>query len=268
MDFYVLIPARLESTRLENKMLQDLQGVPLVVRTAQQAQKSAAQAVYIATDNAQIAAVARAHGIDHVMTRSHETGTDRLAEAAHILDLPPDAIIVNVQGDEPLIDPLLINAVAQQLQQDTEAAMATAAAPLKERAQLFDPNIVKVVCDFQQQALYFSRAPIPWERDGDNSPDASSKGAASRGDTPPNDPPAPALHHMGIYAYRNAFLQRFPTLSPGVLERLESLEQLRALEHGETIRVHRWPKTPAPGIDTAQDLALVRQLLADPHSPL
>src|SRR5690625_2045636 len=246
MDFYVLIPARLESTRLENKMLQDLQGVPLVVRTAQQAQKSAAQAVYIATDNAQIAAVARAHGIDHVMTRSHETGTDRLAEAAHILDLPPDAIIVNVQGDEPLIDPLLINAVAQ----------------------LFHPNIVKVVYDFQQQALYFSRAPIPWERDGDNSPDASSKGAASRGDTPPNDPPAPALHHMGIYAYRNAFLQRFPTLSPGVLERLESLEQLRALEHGETIRVHRWPKTPAPGIDTAQDLALVRQLLADPHSPL
>src|SRR5699024_5023742 len=142
MDFHVLIPARLESSRLKNKMLLDLQGVPLVIRTAQQALKSVAKQVCIATDNEQIAALAQAHNIKHVLTRNHETGTDRLAEAAQILGLPTDAIIVNVQGDEPLIDPELINAVAQQLH-GSQANMATAAAPIEQRAQLFNPNTVK-----------------------------------------------------------------------------------------------------------------------------
>jgi len=256
MDFHVLIPARLESARLKNKMLLDLLGVPLVIRTAQQALKSNAQKVYIATDNDQIAALAQAHNIKHVLTRTHETGTDRLAEAAQILKLPAEAVIVNVQGDEPLIDPELINAVAKQLQ-GSRANMATAAAPIEQRAQLFNPNTVKVVCNFEQQALYFSRAPIPWARNDNDAHDWAQ--ASSDLDQPA---PAQALHHIGIYAYRNAFLQRFPTLAPGVLERLESLEQLRALEHGEIIRVHHWHKAPAPGIDTAQDLARVRKLLA------
>src|SRR5699024_7213004 len=214
MDFHVLIPARLESSRLKNKMLLDLQGVPLVIRTAQQALKSVAKQVCIATDNEHIDALAKAHNIKHVLTRNHETGTDRLAEAAQILGLPTDAIIVNVQGDEPLIDPELINAVAQQLH-GSQANMATAAAPIEQRAQLFNPNTVKVVCDFKKQALYFSRAPIPWERNDDDTHNWSQ--AVSDLDQPA---PAQALHHIGIYAYRNAFLQRFPTLAPGTLERL------------------------------------------------
>lgn len=261
MDFYVLIPARLESTRLKNKMLLDLNGLPLVIRTAQQAQKSSAQRVFIATDNSEIAAVAKTHGIDCVITRQHETGTDRLAEATEQLKLPKEAIIVNVQGDEPLIDPQLINAVAEQLKIDPQAQMATAAAPLTTQNNLFNPNIVKVVCNNQQQAMYFSRAPIPWAR---GSYDATTP-ASSSADT--QNPAFDALHHIGIYAYRNDFLQLFPSLTSGTLERLESLEQLRALEHGATIRVLHWPKTPAPGVDTAEDLDLVRELLVRSTDP-
>lgn len=255
MDFYVLIPARLESTRLKNKMLQDLHGLPLVIRTARQAQLSQARQVFIATDNNEIAAAATTHGIRPIMTGPHDTGTDRLAAAAQQLQLPQEAIIVNVQGDEPLIDPQLINAVAKQLAINPQAEMATAAAALNSFEQLFNPNVVKVVCNQQQQALYFSRAPIPWVRDQYPIPTQLPQ-------LSPHPTVTAALHHIGIYAYRNHFLQRFPTLPSGTLEHLESLEQLRALEHGATILVHRWSAPPAPGVDTAEDLALVRQILA------
>lgn len=253
MSFYVLIPARLQSTRLENKMLIDLHGVPLVVRTAQQAQRSAAKKVCIATDSEQIARAAQQHDIPVVRTQAHDTGTDRIAEAAHTLGLAADEIIVNVQGDEPLIDPVLINQVAGQLKNNSCASMATAAAALTDAQSLFDPNVVKVVCNAQQQALYFSRAPIPWERDRF---DAAQKPTG-------NLTPHMALQHIGLYAYKNHFLQCFPHLPPGVLERLESLEQLRALEHGHTIAVYLYDQTPAPGVDTANDLKQVRTLLAD-----
>lgn|SRR5690625_272155 len=252
MQFYVLIPARLESSRLENKMLCDIQGVPLVIRTAKQAQKSAAKKVFIATDSDKIAQTASQYGIASIRTQQHQTGTDRIAEAASQLELDPTDIIVNVQGDEPLIAPLLINQVAQRLYHDPDASMATVAAPLTTMRSLMDPNIVKVVCNNQQQALYFSRAPIPWARDQFDADQNNS----------PNTPPPQALHHIGIYAYRNHFLQRFPTLAAGQLERIESLEQLRALEHGFIISVHLSPTAPAPGVDTPADLEKVRQLLA------
>jgi|SRR5690625_1022607 len=253
MSFSVLIPARLESARLKNKMLVDIHGVPLVVRTARQALRSQADRVYIATDSEAIAQAAQRHDIAVVRTQAHETGTDRIAQAAQILDLAAEEIIVNVQGDEPLIDPALINKVAAQLHNDPEASMATAAAPLTKGDSFFNPNIVKVVCNTRQQALYFSRAPIPWDRDAFDT--AQYK--------PPKKAPAQTLQHIGIYAYKNHFLQRFPQLSPGVLERLESLEQLRALEHGYAITVYTYPATPPPGVDTDADLQQVRSLLAE-----
>lgn len=253
MSFYVLIPARLESARLKNKMLLDIHGIPLVVRTARQAQRSRARQVYIATDSEHIAQAAQSHGIAVVHTRAHDTGTDRIAEAAQTLGLAAEDIIINVQGDEPLIDPTLIDEVADQLRNDLEASMATAAAPLTDGDSFFNPNIVKVVCNARQQALYFSRAPIPWVR--------AVFDTAQHG--PSKKTPSQALHHIGIYAYKNHFLQRFPQLTPGILERLESLEQLRALEHGYAISVYPYPATPPPGVDTDADLRQVRSLLAE-----
>lgn len=252
MSFYVLIPARLESSRLKNKMLLDLQGIPLVIRTALQAQHSSAEKVFIATDSECILQVAQQYNIPAVRTQAHATGTDRIAAAAQTLGLEAEEIIINVQGDEPLIDPALINQVAQQLQNDPKACMSTAAAPLTDHDSFFNPNIVKVVCNAQQQALYFSRAPIPWARD-------QFDAAQNKAEKPA---PCGALQHIGIYAYKNHFLQRFPRLSPGVLEQLESLEQLRALEHGYAITVYSYPNTPPPGVDTADDLRKVRELIA------
>jgi len=249
--FTVIIPARLASTRLPGKMLADLAGVPMVVRVAQRAAQSGAQDIFIATDDKKIAQVVRSFGIQAVMTRGdHPSGTDRLAETVSHLKLSDDAIVVNVQGDEPLIDPALIHQVASLLAQHPCAAIATCAAPIADAAHFFNPNIVKVVCDKNKLALYFSRAPIPWARE------ALSNGAQT---LPPS---LPALHHIGLYAYRVHFLKIFPGLSRGVLEDIESLEQLRALEHGFKIAVHQTDYHPGAGVDTQADLDRVRQLLS------
>ena len=252
MSFTVVIPARAASTRLPGKPLLDLGGLPMVVRTAQQAARSAASRILIATDHADIAQAAATHGIEAVMTRAdHPTGTDRLAEVVTALGLDDDAIVVNVQGDEPLIDPALVNAVADLLAQHPDAAIATCAAPIRDADTLFDPNAVKVVCGANARALYFSRAPIPWARD------ALADGQQRLA------PGLPAWLHIGLYAYRAGFLRQFPDLPPGQLERVESLEQLRALEQGFPIVVHAVDAVPARGVDTAEDLARVRAWLQD-----
>lgn len=248
--FIVIIPARHASTRLPGKMLADLAGVPMVVRVAQRAAASGATSVLIATDDQRIAEVARTFGVESVMTRAdHPSGTDRLAEVVELLQLTDDALVVNVQGDEPLIDPDLINSVAYLLAQHPDAAMSTCAAPISDPSLFFNPNVVKVVCDQRGDALYFSRAPIPWDRD------ALADGAQVL------NPNVPALHHIGLYAYRAHFLKSFPTLTRGVLESVESLEQLRALEHGHKIALHLTEKHPGAGVDTQSDLDRVRQLL-------
>jgi 3-deoxy-manno-octulosonate cytidylyltransferase (CMP-KDO synthetase) len=232
-------------------MLADLGGKPMVVRVAEQALASNAARVVVATDHADIALVTRSAGIDTLMTRvDHPSGTDRLAEAAAQLGLTDQTIVVNVQGDEPLIDPQLINRVAQQLILDTQAAIATCASPLIEVTSLFNPNVVKVVCDQLDRALYFSRAPIPWDRDGFQTEHRTL------------NRDFPAWHHIGLYAYRVEFLKCFPELSPGNLERLEMLEQLRALEHGYGISVLKIDSHPGAGIDTPEDLVRVRRLIS------
>jgi 3-deoxy-manno-octulosonate cytidylyltransferase (CMP-KDO synthetase) len=247
--FTVIIPARYTSTRLPGKMLADIGGAPMVVRVAQQAQASGAQAVVVATDHAQIAQAVRAHGVQVCMTRvAHASGTDRLAEACELLGLADDALIVNVQGDEPLIDPALIRLVARELDAHSEASMATLAYPIFEAERFANPNVVKVVCDRAGNALYFSRAPIPHVRDG--RADTNAPGGGS------------ALHHVGIYAYRAHFLTRFTQLEPSALEQIEALEQLRALWHGHKIRVAVIGSAPAPGVDTQADLEHVRALFA------
>ena len=249
MGFTVLIPARLASTRLPDKPLADIAGLPMVVRVAQRAAQSQATQVVVATDNDRIQAACEAHGIRCVMTRAdHPTGSDRLAEACALLGLDGDDAVVNVQGDEPLIDPALIDACAMQLVQRPDCVVSTAAHPIEDPAHFANPNVVKVVTDVQGRALYFSRAPIPWWRD------APVAGAPAEGaDTP--------LRHIGIYGYRAGFLRRFPQLSVSPLERLESLEQLRVLWHGERIAVHVTPHAPGAGVDTPEDLARVRALL-------
>lgn len=249
--FIVVIPARYASTRLPGKMLVDLAGKPMILRVAEQALASKATRVVIATDHPDIAHAGQAAGVETLMTRvDHVSGTDRLAEVVTQLDLPNETIVVNVQGDEPLMDPHLIDRVAQQLSHDTEAAIATCASPLTEVSSLFNPNIVKVVCDQRGRALYFSRAPIPWDREKFST------------EHRPLAADFPALHHIGLYAYRVEFLKRFPTLSTGTLERLEMLEQLRALEHGFAISVMKIASHTGAGVDTPEDLLRVRQLLS------
>lgn len=245
MTFTVLIPARLASTRLPNKPLADIAGVPMVVRVAQQALRSGAQSVAVAGDSPEIVTACLAYGITAVLTRAdHPSGSDRLAEACDQLALPDDAIVVNVQGDEPLIDPQLITDVAHLLARRPTAAMSTAAHVLDDVADFHNPNVVKVVLDAQHMALYFSRAPIAFPRDA------------------PDQLPSPApLRHIGIYAYRVSFLRLFPKLAQAPLERTESLEQLRALWHGHRIAVHIAQHAPGPGVDTQQDLDRVRRLL-------
>lgn len=240
VPFHVIIPARWASSRLPGKMLADVGGLPMVVRVAQRAQLTAARSITVATDQSNIAVAVQKHGFKALMTSSdHPTGTDRLAEAVDQLGLGAQEIVVNVQGDEPLIDPATIDAVAQALHDDPEADVATCASPLAEIASLSDPNVVKVVCDLRGHALYFSRAPIPWDRDGHGN--------------------AKALHHIGIYAYRVRFLNVFPTLTQGLLEAVESLEQLRALEHGFKIRVSVTKNPGVGGIDTPEDLSKVQK---------
>jgi len=252
--FTVLIPARLASTRLPDKPLADIAGKPMVVRVAERARLSQARQVVVAADSPKIVAACEEHGVAAVMTSpDHPSGTDRLAEASRLLALPDDEIVVNVQGDEPLIDPALIDAVAQILDARADAPMGTAAHPLREVAEFTNPNVVKVVTDAHGLALYFSRAPIAWWRDG------FASGVSALPD------PAP-LRHVGIYSYRAGFLRAFPALEPAPLERLESLEQLRALWHGHRIAVHVTQHAPGPGVDTPEDLARVRVLFAPPRA--
>jgi len=246
--FTVIVPARLASTRLPFKPLADIHGLPMVVRVAQRAALSNASQVVVAADSIEIVQACQAHGVRAMLTQlDHPSGSDRLAEASALLGLSPHDVVVNVQGDEPLINPELINQVAELLIQRPAASMSTAAHEIHELAEFTNPNVVKVVIDQAQLALYFSRAPIPWWRDG------FSKGIQSL------PQPAP-LRHVGIYAYRVGFLQSFPTLLPAPIETGEALEQLRALWHGHKIAVHITPDVPGPGVDTPEDLERVRAL--------
>ncbi|MES2039732.1 MAG: 3-deoxy-manno-octulosonate cytidylyltransferase [Pseudomonadota bacterium] len=250
MSFIAIIPARLASSRLANKPLADIGGKPMVVRTAEQALLSGASAIMVATDHADIVAACNAHGVPVCMTRAdHPSGTDRIAEVAASMNLADDAVVVNVQGDEPLIDPALIAATAALV--NVDVPMATAAHPIHAIEDGFNPNVVKVVLDKHGRALYFSRATIPWHRDGF---------AISREQFPPAYAP---LRHIGLYAYRNDFLKKYPQLAVSPLEQIEALEQLRVLWHGYAIAVHVTGSSPAPGVDTAEDLERVRQFFMD-----
>ena len=251
MNFTVLIPARYASTRLPGKPLLDVAGKPLVIRVAERARSSGAERIVIATDDKRILDAANAHGVEAVLTRSdHPTGTDRLAEASLALRLGDAMIVVNVQGDEPLLEPGLIRGVAEELEAHPDAAIATACHPIDDPEEAFNPNVVKVVLDRAGYALYFSRATIPWARDAF---------AASRATLPPD---LPLYRHYGLYAYRAGFLRRYPALAEAPIERFEALEQLRALWHGHRIAVRITTGTPAPGVDTEQDLVRVRELYA------
>lgn len=239
MTFSVIIPARYASSRFPGKPLVDLGGKPMVVRVCERAAQSGASAVHVATDDERIASAVKSHGFKVVMTRAeHASGTDRLAEAADELRLRGDHIVVNVQGDEPLIEPALIRQVVDRL---GTADMATACHAIHDAASLDNPNVVKVVMDASGHALYFSRSRIPY----------------------PREEPAACYRHAGIYAYRVAFLKRYAALAPAPLEKAEALEQLRALWHGHRIAVVVSETDIPPGVDTPQDLEAVRRMLAD-----
>jgi len=248
LTFTVLIPARLASTRLPNKPLADIGGAPMVVRVAQRVMQVTSSAgrvrVVVAADSPEIITACQAHGIEALLTRTdHPSGSDRLAEACQMLALADDEIVVNVQGDEPLIDPSLVGAVADLLSQRPEASMSTAAHAIDNWQDFTNPNVVKVVLDARGLALYFSRAPIPHGRDQ------------------PGTLPSPApLRHIGIYGYRVGFLRQFPSLPQAPIEITEALEQLRAMWHGHRIAVHVSQHAPGPGVDTPEDLERVRRL--------
>lgn len=250
MSFCVLIPARMASSRLPDKPLADIAGVPMVVRVAQRAKLSSASRVVVAADDTRILAACQAHHIDAVLThKDHPSGSDRLAQACDLLGLPDDAIVVNVQGDEPLIDTASIDAAAQLLLDRSDCSMSTLAHAIDNVADFTNPNVVKVVLDARQTALYFSRAPIAWWRDG------FAQGVTAL--------PSPApLRHVGLYGYRVGFLREFPKLAQAPIEITESLEQLRAMWHGHRIAVHVSDHSPGPGVDTPEDLARVRALFA------
>ncbi|RQO63366.1 3-deoxy-manno-octulosonate cytidylyltransferase [Paucibacter sp. KBW04] len=246
MSFSVIVPARLASTRLPNKPLADIEGLPMIVRVAQRAALSKARQVVVATDSAAVRSACEAHGVQAILTRAdHVSGSDRLAEACELLGLDGGDLVVNVQGDEPLIAPAMIDACADLLAAQPQCVMSTVAHALDDTpegaAEFANPNVVKVVTDKNGLALYFSRAPMPFWRDGQGQPS-----------------PGSALRHVGLYAYHAGFLRRFPCLSVSPLEQIESLEQLRVLWHGERIAVHLSPEKPGPGVDTPEDLARVR----------
>lgn len=248
--FTVVIPARYASTRLPGKPLQDIAGKPMVRHVWEQARRSAAQRVVVATDDARIVEACGAFGAEVLLTRvDHNSGTDRLAEVASQLGLASDAIVVNVQGDEPLIPPAIIDQVAANLAAHPEADIATLAEPIEDVQALFNPNVVKVVADLNGLALTFSRAPLPWARDAF---------AVSRDQLPAD---VPYRRHIGIYAYRAGFLHDFVTWGPCWLENTECLEQLRALWHGVRIHVADALEAPPAGVDTPEDLERVRRLL-------
>jgi 3-deoxy-manno-octulosonate cytidylyltransferase (CMP-KDO synthetase) len=251
MNFQVVIPARFASTRLPGKPLLDICGKPMVVRVAEQAAQSGAQQVIIATDHPPIVAVAQQHGFQACMTRAdHASGTDRIAEVAAQQGWADDTIVVNVQGDEPLIPPQLIRAVAQHLHDHPDCAIATACHPIHDEASMRNPNVVKAVLDKHGNALYFSRAPIPWPRD-----------AYAHNQPLPQE--VNVLRHVGIYAYRAGFLHAYGRLAPAPIEQVESLEQLRALYHGYKIGVTKTDQAPPSGVDTEQDLGTARRLFTE-----
>ncbi len=248
--FNVVIPARYASTRLPAKPLADIGGKPMVVRVAERARASGAQQVCVATDHHEVLDAVITHGFEAVMTRvDHVSGTDRIAEVATLKGWDEDTVVVNVQGDEPLIDPALISGVAANLRAHSQAGIATMCHPLYDSEEVFNPNMVKVVMDAAGYALYFSRAPIPYARD-----------AYAHGKAIP--PGLPVYRHVGIYAYRVAFLSSYTRMQPAPIEKFESLEQLRALWHGVKISVEIVDHAPAPGVDTPQDLETVRKLFS------
>lgn len=246
--FHVVIPARHASTRLPGKPLLHIAGKPMVVRVAEQAAQSGAQQIWIATDHHAIANVVHEHGFKACLTsESHASGTDRIAEVVEQQGWADDTIVVNVQGDEPLMPPALIRAVAAHLHDHPECAIATACHAIHDEASLRNPNIVKTVLDKQGNALYFSRAPIPYPRDA----------FAQQLPVPAE---LPVLRHIGIYAYRASFLRAYGQLAPTAIEQFEALEQLRALYHGYRIGVVIAEQAPPSGVDTEQDLHVARQI--------
>lgn len=252
MRFKVVIPARHASTRLPGKPLLDIAGKPMVVHVVEQAMASGAEEVVVATDHREILDAVKACGYQAVMTRvDHVSGTDRIAEVANLSGWLADTIVVNVQGDEPLIDPALIREVAQNLAEHPEAAIATACHPIHDRESIFNPNIVKVVTDKAGYAMYFSRAPIPYARDA--YADGVRTGSVPEG--------LDVFRHIGIYAYKASFLQAYTQLTVSPVEQAESLEQLRAMWHGYRISVAITAHAPATGVDTAEDLERVRALV-------
>ena len=252
MSFTVLIPARLASTRLPNKPLADICGIPMIVRVSRQmdALRNQGVRVVVVADAKSIVDACQHYGVEAILTSvNHPSGTDRLAEACEILQLNADDIVVNVQGDEPLMPHELVARVAHTLQENSDTRMATAAHPIQEFKELANPNVVKVVLNRKGDGMYFSRAPIPWWRDG------YGNGCEN---FPPNGAP---LRHIGIYAYRVGFLREFPQLPQAPLEQIEALEQLRALWNSYAIAVHVTSESPGPGVDTPEDLEKVRRLV-------
>jgi len=241
MLFTVVIPARYASTRLPGKILADIAGAPMIAHVVDRARESSATRVIVATDDQRIADAVKSLNCEVCMTRAdHESGSDRLAEVVEKLGFADDQIIVNVQGDEPLIPGRLIDQVAAALEASSEAAMSTAAKAIDNDADLANPNVVKVVFTLAGKALYFSRAPIPYERDERHTN---------------------AWHHIGIYAYRASFLKRYDQLEHSSLEQTESLEQLRVLDNGDSIMVETVDYDTGIGVDTAEDLERVRHII-------
>ncbi|MBC2731483.1 3-deoxy-manno-octulosonate cytidylyltransferase [Thiobacillus sp.] len=248
MHFRVVIPARYASSRLPGKPLADIGGRPMVLHVLERALQAGAESVVVATDDARVQQAVEAAGHQALMTSpDHQSGTERLVEVAETLGWPDGTLVVNVQGDEPLIDPALIREAARQLVLHDDAVMATLAHPIHDHADFVNPNVVKVVADEAGYALYFSRAPIPWPRD-----------AFATQQPMPHE--FGALRHIGLYAYRVGFLRTYASLASSPLERYEMLEQLRVLWHGHRISLGVTPITPAPGVDTPEDLARVRAL--------
>lgn len=254
MNFSVIIPARYASSRLPAKPLADIHGKPMIVRVMEQAKKSSAHRVIIATDHQQVFDVVQSYGGEVILTSSkHNSGTERLAEVINTYQFADDEIIVNVQGDEPLIPPIIIDQVAENLVQ-YQTGMATLAVPIDSATEAFNPGAVKVVTDKDGYALYFSRATIPWERDR-FAKSADLLKQTSIGDF--------YLRHIGIYAYRAGFIRQYINWAPSTLEQIEMLEQLRVLWYGEKIHVAVAKQAPAIGVDTQEDLEKVRLLFKD-----
>lgn len=252
-DFWICIPARLQSSRLPRKALADLHGQPMVLRVAQAAQKTKASRILVATDDESIASVVRAAGVECLMTRAdHPSGTDRLAEVALACKAGPDQLIVNLQGDEPLMPAEPLTQVALALANDPDASVATAVTAITDPETFSNPNVVKAVLDANHHALYFSRAGIPYRRASSSSTDGSAAAHQPLG-----------WRHLGLYAYKAGALSQFAKLSPSPAEQLEQLEQLRWLHHGHQIRCVVLDQAPPPGVDTAEDLAAVRKVFED-----